>query len=176
MKYFVSIGERTVMVDLDGDAVLVDGQPMVAALESQVGSPEVRLVLDGRGAMLAVEGHGDGVWRLVDRGAVREVRVEDERSRHIRELAGPGDAPQRRRRDPGTDARDGGPNSGHYWRSSGRRGGVAGAGGNEDGKRNEVDRRWSRHRRQGDRPDRRSRRGRSSSNSARWLDARRYRG
>ncbi len=90
MKYFVSIGERTVTVELDGDALWLDGQPMVASLEAQVGSPEVRLVLNGRGAMLAVEGHGDGVWRLVDRGAVREVRVEDERSRHIRELAGPG--------------------------------------------------------------------------------------
>lgn len=93
MKYFVTIGERTVIVELDGETVRVDGQPVVASLDAQVGSPEVRLVLDGRAAMLAVEGHEGGSWRLVDRGAVREVSVEDERSRHIRQLAGAGMAP-----------------------------------------------------------------------------------
>jgi pyruvate carboxylase subunit B len=92
MKYFVSIGARTVVVELDGDCVRVDGQPGLASLESQAGSPEVRLVLNGRGTMLAVEGHRDGVWQLVDRGSVRDVGVEDERSRHIRALAGSGGA------------------------------------------------------------------------------------
>lgn len=93
MKYFVTIGERTVIVELDSETVTVDGRPVVAALDAQDGSPEVRLVMDGRAAMLAVEGHGDGIWRLVDRGAVREVGVEDERSRHIRELAGVAETP-----------------------------------------------------------------------------------
>jgi len=41
---------------------------------------------------LAVEAQDGGLWRLVDRGAVREVVVEDERARHIRLLAGTGKA------------------------------------------------------------------------------------
>ena len=90
MKYFVTIGERTVTVELDGDSVRVDGQPVAVTLESQTGSPEVRLVMDGRATTLAVEGHGEAIWRLVDQGAVREVGIEDERSRHIRQLAGAG--------------------------------------------------------------------------------------
>ena len=78
MKYFVTVGERTLIVELDGEAVQVDGQPVSVVLESQAGSPELRLVLDGRASTLAVEGHQEGVWRLVDQGAVREVLVEDE--------------------------------------------------------------------------------------------------
>jgi pyruvate carboxylase subunit B len=92
MKYFVTLGERTMVVEIDGDAIQVDGQSVSASLEALDGSPEVRLVIEGRAATLAVEGHGDGVWRLVDRGAVREVGVEDERTRHIRQLAGAGKA------------------------------------------------------------------------------------
>ncbi len=92
MKYFVTVGERTVVVELDGESARIDGQPASVSLESQLGSPEVRLVIDGRAMTLAVEGHQEGVWRLVDRGAVREVGIEDARSRHIRERAGTGRA------------------------------------------------------------------------------------
>ena len=90
MKYFVTIGERALVVDLDGDRVLVDGVPVRAEFERVPGTPEIRLVLDGRSSLLAVEGGAEGAWHLVDRGALREVRVEDERSRHIRLLAGEG--------------------------------------------------------------------------------------
>src|SRR5512140_3240071 len=92
MKYFVTIGERTLIVELNGDAVQVDGLPVSVALEPNPGSPEVRLVIDGHAATLAVEGHREGVWRLVDQGALREVSIEDERTRHIRNLAGAGKA------------------------------------------------------------------------------------
>ncbi len=92
MKYFVTLGERTVEVVLDGERVSVDGAALEASLERQDGSPEIRLTLDGRIAPLAVEGYHEGAWRLVDRGAVREVGIEDERSRHIRLLAGAGKA------------------------------------------------------------------------------------
>lgn len=92
MKYFVTVGERTLIVELNGGAVEVDGQPVSVSLESQTGSPEVRLVINHQVSMLAVDGYREGVWRLVDRGALREVSVEDERSRHIRNLDGAGKA------------------------------------------------------------------------------------
>ncbi|MES2306003.1 MAG: biotin/lipoyl-containing protein [Gemmatimonadota bacterium] len=90
MKYFVSIGGRELTVDLDGDHATVDGTVMPVQLLRVPGSPEVRLTIAGRSHALAVDGFEDGMWRLVDRGAVRDVGIEDERSRHIRSLAGAG--------------------------------------------------------------------------------------
>jgi pyruvate carboxylase subunit B len=92
MKYLVAIGAHRFEVVVDGDQVTVGGRTVRAELEVLPGSPEVRLLVDGRSTLLAVDGLADGVWRLVDRGAVREVAVEDERSRHIRLLAGAGKA------------------------------------------------------------------------------------
>ncbi len=92
MKYFVTVGERTLVIEIDGEAVQVDGRPVSASLTSNDQSPEVRLLVNNRAATLAVDGHHEGVWRLVDQGALREVTVEDERSRHIRNFAGTGKA------------------------------------------------------------------------------------
>ncbi|MGH7592983.1 MAG: biotin/lipoyl-containing protein [Gemmatimonadales bacterium] len=92
MIYLVTVGERTVTVDVDGDAVHVDGQVVAVHLEHVPGTPEVRIIIDGVATTLALDGRDGLVWRLVDRGAVREVAVEDERSRQIRLLAGAGRA------------------------------------------------------------------------------------
>jgi acetyl/propionyl-CoA carboxylase alpha subunit len=92
MKYFVTLGENTVEVVVDGDVVTVDGRRVEARLEGVPGTPEVRLLVDGMATSLAVESHDGSGLRLVDRGAVRDLTVEDERSRHIRLLAGAGKA------------------------------------------------------------------------------------
>ena len=92
MKYFVTVGERTLIVELNGGVVQVDGQPVSVSLEPSPGSPELRLVIDDHVSTLAVEGHREGVWRVVDQGALREVSIEDERSRHIRNLDRAGNA------------------------------------------------------------------------------------
>jgi biotin carboxyl carrier protein len=86
MKYFVTLGARTVEVEVDGDHLLVDGVPHTAHLESVPGTPEQRVVIDGRATSLAVDQFAEGTWRLVDAGAVRDVAIEDERTRHIRSL------------------------------------------------------------------------------------------
>jgi biotin carboxyl carrier protein len=90
MKYFVTVGERVVEVDVSGESVTVDGKAVEARLELVPGTPEVRLQLDGVWSTLAVDHHQGTALRLVDRGALREIDVEDERSRHIRQLAGAG--------------------------------------------------------------------------------------
>lgn len=88
MKYFVTLGERTIEVDVDGDVVVVDGRRLEARLERVPGTPEVRIVIDGVATTLAVDAHHGSTLRLVDRGAVRDLTIEDERTRHIRLLAG----------------------------------------------------------------------------------------
>lgn len=92
MKYYVTLGERTVEVAVDGEAVTVDGQPVRARLDRVPGTPEVRIEIEGVATVLAVDAHQGSNLRVVDRGAVREIVVEDERTRHIRLLAGAGKA------------------------------------------------------------------------------------
>lgn len=90
MKYFVSIGDRTHEVVIDGGAVLVDGRQGQAHLERVPGTPLAHLILDGRSYTFAVVGGVLGKWTLVDRGEAAELEVLDERTRHIRSLVGGG--------------------------------------------------------------------------------------
>lgn len=90
MKYLVTLGGRTIEVEINGPEIRVDGRLMRGTLEAVPGSPEYRLVLDGEATRLAVEGREGGTWRLVEAGARWEALVEDERTRHIRSLAGAG--------------------------------------------------------------------------------------
>ncbi|HET9134571.1 MAG TPA: biotin/lipoyl-containing protein [Gemmatimonadales bacterium] len=86
MKYLVNVGGRQVEVVITGDGVTVDGRAVDAVLERVEGTPEVRLHLDGRLERLAVDTRTDEGWRLVDRGAVRDIEAVDERTHHIRSL------------------------------------------------------------------------------------------
>jgi pyruvate carboxylase subunit B len=88
MKYFVTVGTTTMVVDIDGDQVSVDGTSVTASIASPGHSPEIVAIIDGVLHRVALDREADGVWRLVDDGVVYDVRVEDERRRHIRLLAG----------------------------------------------------------------------------------------
>lgn len=88
MKYIVKVGGRECTVDVDGGTVSVDGVVVTTTL-TQIGStPEYRLELDGLARRLAVDSFGQDSWSLVLDGAVHEVGILDERTRHIRSLAG----------------------------------------------------------------------------------------
>jgi len=88
MIYPVTVGDPEYIIEIDAGRVVVDGRPVEANVEFMAGQPEVRVVIDGVATVLGVESDGDERWRLVDRGAIREVTVLDERSRHIRQFAG----------------------------------------------------------------------------------------
>lgn len=93
MKYFVSIGGKETEVEVDGDRVTVAGRAMTATLERLPGTPLVVLTLDGRPATLPLERAGRGRWVISVHGERHDIEVVDERTRHIRSLAGGGPAP-----------------------------------------------------------------------------------
>ena len=91
MKYIVSVAGREVEIEVDGDQVRIGGRAHTATLSSAPGTPVRQLLLDGRAQSLAVEGAGGGRWAVTRAGERWELEVMDERTRHIRSLAGSSD-------------------------------------------------------------------------------------
>lgn len=91
MKYFVTVGGREFVVELEGDHLLVDGARIDSAhLQSVPGTPVRHLALDGASTTLTLEPAGRGGWSVGLHGSRYEVEVVDERTRHIRSLTGAG--------------------------------------------------------------------------------------
>jgi pyruvate carboxylase subunit B len=88
VKYFVTVGERTVEVQLDGDRVIVDGVASVVHRESIPRTPLEQVLIDGRAFVLSLEPNGIGRWVAGVRGGRHEVEVVDERTHHVRQLVG----------------------------------------------------------------------------------------
>ena len=92
MKYFVTIGDRTVEVDLTGHTPVVDGTPVEAHMSLLPGTPVRTLLVDGRSHTLSAHpGDRRGRWHIAlgrERFAVEAV---DERTRAIREMTGTAD-------------------------------------------------------------------------------------
>jgi len=91
MKYVVLLDGRTIEVEVDGDRVTIDGRAHSATLGVISGTPLRQLLIDGRPLTLSVEAIGRGRWALTPKGERWEMEVLDERTRHIRSLAGGGD-------------------------------------------------------------------------------------
>jgi biotin carboxyl carrier protein len=90
MKYVVLLDGQTIEVDVDGDRVTVDGQTHSATLAVIPGTPLRQLLIDGRPLTLSVQAVGRGRWALTPKGERWEMEVLDERTQHIRSLAGGG--------------------------------------------------------------------------------------
>jgi biotin carboxyl carrier protein len=90
MRYFVTLGDRTVEVDLSGPTPVVDGVPVAdAELATLPGTPVRHLLAEGRSyEMTAQPGDRRGRWRIGLGGARFEVDAVDERTRAIREMTG----------------------------------------------------------------------------------------
>ena len=93
MRYHVTIGSRTVEVELGADGVSVEGRPIRVDLERVQGTDVRSLLLDGASHRVTARRVGAGTWDL-HLGAHRYVAVAvDERQKAIRELAGTGATP-----------------------------------------------------------------------------------
>ena len=92
MRYFVTIGDRTVEVDLTGHTPVVDGTPMESGLVHLPGTPSRSLIADGQSyALTAQAGERRGRWMLNLRGRRFTADAVDERTRAIREMTGADD-------------------------------------------------------------------------------------
>lgn len=88
MRYFVTLGGREIVVEVDGHRVSVGGRSVEAHLSPVPGTPLRHLLLGMESLTLVVERREPGEWALALAGARYEARVVDERTRHIQSLTG----------------------------------------------------------------------------------------
>ena len=86
IRYFARLGETAREVVVEADRLLVDGEPVEADISTLPGSDRQLLRMEGRSLSLFARREGAG-WIIELEGRRFEVLVEDERTRHIRELA-----------------------------------------------------------------------------------------
>lgn len=93
-KYFVDMGEETFEVEISGDDVRVDGEPVGADLVRVEGTDVWSLLIDGMSQRLVADGTGSGNWSLGFESRTHAVRVVDERRRHIEQMTGADEGPK----------------------------------------------------------------------------------
>jgi pyruvate carboxylase subunit B len=93
MRYFVTVGDRVVEVDLTGHDPVVDGTPVRAHMAVLPGTPVRSLEVDGRSHTLSARpGDRKGRWQIALGRERFTVDAVDERTRAIREMTGGDDA------------------------------------------------------------------------------------
>ncbi len=93
MRYFVTVGDREMEVDLTGTTPVVDGTPVHAEMVALPGTPVRHLLVDGRShAFVARPSERRGRWEISLGGTRFQVEAVDERTRAIREMTGGADA------------------------------------------------------------------------------------
>src|SRR2546423_8569692 len=94
VRYFVTLGAQTVEVEVDGDRVLVGGEPVDVHLAPLAGTPLYHLLLAGASWTVAAQPlEGDGRWAMGVVGERVEVTVQDELARAAEAAGGPAAAP-----------------------------------------------------------------------------------
>jgi pyruvate carboxylase subunit B len=86
IRYFAHIGDETQEVIVGHSGLVVDGEELEADISTLPGSDRQHLRLDGRSLSLFAR-RRESSWVIELEGRLLEVSVEDERTRHIRELA-----------------------------------------------------------------------------------------
>ena len=78
MKFQALVHERALDLDLDGDTLTVDGEPVAFSFQ-KITEREVLLLLDGRSFTFTVEEGEGGTTRLTHHGRSLDVRLKTER-------------------------------------------------------------------------------------------------
>jgi pyruvate carboxylase subunit B len=87
MKYTVTVGDRRVHVEVQGDRVRLNGHPIEARLVSIPRSPLRQLVLDGQARTFPMLRGEDG-WAVQVGGESWTVSVIDERTEQLQAMTG----------------------------------------------------------------------------------------
>jgi pyruvate carboxylase subunit B len=93
MKYFVTISGTTHTVELGGDQVLLDGEPVDADLSTVPGTNVHSLILDGASHRIRATRQDREEWQVALDGRRLLVSVVDERTQAIRDMTGTGAGP-----------------------------------------------------------------------------------
>ena len=93
MRYFVTMGSRTVEVELGPDGMRVDGREVTANLVELDGTEIRSLLLDNRSYRVLAAREGRGLWGFHLAGHHIDARVVDERTRAIEEMTGVKEGP-----------------------------------------------------------------------------------
>jgi pyruvate carboxylase subunit B len=93
MKYQVTVGGRTLEVEVNGEQVSVEGRQVHAELRRIPGTPLAHLLVEGASWTIPLVDTGRGRWEAGVAGENWPVEVIDERTRHIRSLTGGGARP-----------------------------------------------------------------------------------
>ena len=88
MLYFVTVGDRTLEVDLTPDGVMVEGEKVQADLLEMDGTEVRSLLLGGKSHRVLATRKSKGVWGMHLQGTHLDARVVDERTRVIEEMTG----------------------------------------------------------------------------------------
>jgi pyruvate carboxylase subunit B len=87
LRYYVTLGEKTIEVDLSADSATIDGVSYRTEMVQVAGTPMRHLLLNGRSyPLVAREGAARGTWDLQLEGCRYELDVVDERTRAIRAM------------------------------------------------------------------------------------------
>ena len=87
MRYFVTVDGRSYDVELQGEAVIIDGQQLSAEMQQVAGTLLRRLSINGAmHRVIAFPGETRGQWHLHLEGERLTADVVDERTRAIRAM------------------------------------------------------------------------------------------
>jgi biotin carboxyl carrier protein len=93
VKYIVSVGDREIEVEVDGERVTVGGTTRIASLGVVPGTSTRQLLVDAVPTLLTMRSTGRGRWSVGSGGDRWDMEVLDERTRHIRSLTAGADRP-----------------------------------------------------------------------------------
>ncbi|AHF91233.1 acetyl-CoA carboxylase [Opitutaceae bacterium TAV5] len=88
MKYIATVGDQTLNIKIDGDRLLVDGEPVTADLQTSLDGTLFSLLVNGRSYALRLQPMED-CYRVQVRGETHDVRIVDERTHRLAGLRGP---------------------------------------------------------------------------------------
>ena len=87
MKYIATVGEQSLAITIEGDALFVDGEKVIADLQASVDGSLYSLLIDGRSYALRLQAMED-CYRVQVAGETHDVKIVDERTHRLAGLRG----------------------------------------------------------------------------------------